>query len=158
MATTTHIDAEAESKAAQASIVDFAAARDKLIELESDLAAEETAIAENERLYAEASRIHAGGGDADPASILADSDRRRHRIAGLLSLISGQRATMEALRGAYEAATRSLSGSARHRAIFELRARIGSAEAKAAAVKKASDDAAAELRSLREELSALRAG
>lgn len=158
MATTTHIDAEAESKAAQASIIDFTAARDKLIELESDLAAEEAAIADNDKLYAEASRIHAGGGDADPASILADSDRRRQRIAGLRSLIPEQRATMEALRAAYEAATRSLSGSARHRAIFDLQARIGNAEAKAAATKKTSDDAAAELRSLREELSALRAG
>ena len=62
MTTRTHVDAEAEIKADRQTAEQFIAARDKLIELQADLASEEAAVASNSGRYAEAVRLHAAGG------------------------------------------------------------------------------------------------
>jgi len=149
MATVTHIDAAAEIAADQATIARFSAERDKLIALREDLASEEAAVATNTERYADAVRSHAAGGDADPAGILADSDRRRHRIAGLRTLISEQEQALQVLQEPNRAATkRELArGHAAH--LVSLDQAIADAEVKTADAQQQLDLAQAELRRLR---------
>jgi hypothetical protein len=145
-------DAAAESKADQATIAQFIAARDKLIELKADLAAEEAAIALNSDRYDEAARSHAAGADADPGSILADSDRRRHRIAGLQMLIGEQEAAFKALQGPNRIATSREGERLTAERIAALNKDIVVAEATANDAQASLDRTQAELRRLRFDL------
>jgi hypothetical protein len=152
MPTTVHTDAADEVKADQAIIAEFLATRDKLISLRADLASEETALAGNEARYAEATRLHAAGEEADPAGVLADSDRRRHRIVGLKTLISEQEDAFRTLEAPNRAATlRELERrTAAH--VVELNTAIAAAEAKATAEQTTLDRTLAEVRRLRLDL------
>ncbi len=149
MATVTHIDAAAEIKADQASITRFIAERDKLIALRDDLASEEAALNGNGERYSEAARVHAAGGDADPAAILADSDRRRHRIAGLKTLITEQEQIVEALQESNRAATNRELARRHAEHLVNLDKAIVEAEAKTNDAQQQLDVHTAELRKLR---------
>ncbi len=149
MATVTHIDAAAEIKADQATIAQFIAERDKLVALREDLRSEEDAIENNSDRYAEATRAFAAGGDADPAAILADSDRRRHRIAGLKTLITEQEQIVEALQESNRAATNREVARRHAEHLVNLDKAIDAAAAKTNDAQQQLDVHTAELRKLR---------
>lgn len=133
----------------QAIVAQFTEARDRLIALRDDLASEEAAIAKNAELYAEAARLHAAGGDADPAGILADSDRRRHRVAGLKTLIAEQEKTFEGLQAQFCDANERMQQQSHAQYLAGLDTAIMSAYAKVAVAQKLLDDELAEVRRLR---------
>jgi len=144
--------AEAEIQADQATIAQFTAARDKLVSLRDELATEEAAIEANKERYVEATRLHAAGRDADPGGILANTDRRGHRIAGLRTLIAEQEEVFRALEKPFRAATlreldRRIAGH-----VQTLTTAIADADTKAAAAQKALDGTLAEVRRLRLDL------
>ncbi len=149
MATVTHTDAAAEIEADQATIAQFIEERDKLIALREDLDSEEAAIKSNNDRYAEATRVFAGGGDADPAAILADSDRRGFRIAGLKMLIPEQEQLVASLQESRLAATNRELARKHAEHLVSIDKAIAEAEAKTNEAQQQLDVHTAELRKLR---------
>jgi len=106
--------AESVSAAAQATIAQFVAARDVVIELKEKLRAEEAEATADAGRYQEAVRIlAAGGGDANLTEILAAADHRKHLIAGLQILLRDQEAGFKDLEEPYRKAESRLRGGAK---------------------------------------------